>query len=448
MLRPPNPNPPAVRGARLWPACALLLATAAANAADREKDRAALYGDIERLTVVLARKAITIHGDDVEDAVIVIRDGKIDNVGRALEYPRNARVIDARDRVVMPGLINAFTRFGLPAYERRGVHANLNVADEWVAEAADLEPLLELGFTTVALIPPGEDISGRAMVVHTGGAADQRVVREKSYLCVESEKKELRAALQRAKDERDKVRKAREEFENQQKNPAQSKPAAAGPPVASQPDSQPSSAPASQPASQPVFQPPPIDPAYQPLVDWIEKSEDLFAVVRLLRATSYVHLNEVAAEFEVTPVWCLQNFNSTDFYRVVADLGKSKASVIVRPYRNLVQDTADRFYLAADLARAGCTVALVPTADTLRSHELYLSNVAELVAAGGWERKEALRAITLHPAKLLRLDDRLGTIEKGRIADLAFFDADPLRPGARVREVMIAGEMAFPAEKP
>jgi imidazolonepropionase-like amidohydrolase len=71
--------------------------------------------------------------------------------------------------------------------------------------------------------------------------------------------------------------------------------------------------------------------------------------------------------------------------------------------------------------------------------------VAELVREG-WPREEALKALTLHPARLLGLEARLGSIEKGKDADLIFLDADPFDPTARVREVMIAGEIVHRVE--
>jgi len=76
-----------------------------------------------------------------------------------------------------------------------------------------------------------------------------------------------------------------------------------------------------------------------------------------------------------------------------------------------------------------------------------LGRIALLVREG-WTRAEALKAVTLHPARLLGLDSRLGSIEKDKDADLIFLDADPLDPLARVREVMIAGEIVRRVEVP
>ena len=57
--------------------------------------------------------------------------------------------------------------------------------------------------------------------------------------------------------------------------------------------------------------------------------------------------------------------------------------------------------------------------------------VVDLIRSG-LSRKAALAALTLNPAGAIGLGERLGSIEKGKDADLAFFDGDPLDPYARV----------------
>ena len=64
----------------------------------------------------------------------------------------------------------------------------------------------------------------------------------------------------------------------------------------------------------------------------------------------------------------------------------------------------------------------------------------------GWPREAALKSVTLHPARLLGIGERFGSIEKGKEADFVFLDGDPLDPFARVRKVMIAGEIIHTVE--
>ena len=394
---------------------------------------AAAQNDVEKYVAIRANRVITISGEEIENGVIVLLNGKVENVGAGLEFPRNAKVIDARDRVVMPGMICAWTRYGMSSRPRRELHANWTVADEFFPANDLFDPLARAGFTAAAIYPPGSGLPGRALVTHTAGPASQRIVADKSYLFSLLEKKELREALVRADKEIEKAAEARKQFDEQQKKAAQSAPA-------SQPAS--ASATASAPASQPAFKPPPIAPEIQPLIDLIQKKADFALMIRLQRASDLVHMTDVLKEREFPVQYVLPTFPANDFYQVVKQLGQAKASVLTRAMMSNVSDSAERFSLPAELTKAGASVALIPNGDSERSFDVFLPNLSVLVA-NGWPRKDALKSVTLNPAKVLKLDAQFGSIEKGRSADFIFLDADPLAPGARVREVMINGEIVL-----
>ena len=61
----------------------------------------------------------------------------------------------------------------------------------------------------------------------------------------------------------------------------------------------------------------------------------------------------------------------------------------------------------------------------------------------GWEEEEALRAMTLYPAQLFGLDDRIGSIEPGKDADLVFMNGRPFSMTSSVTRVMVDGEVVF-----
>lgn len=430
-ILPETTSRPFGRAARLL---AVALLAVAATAADAPNDQAEDTGE-ERFVVVKAKRVITNTGKPIPNGVIVIVNGKIRNVGAGLEYPGNARVIDARDRVVMPGLICPQTRFGLPAYSRNGVHGNWTVADEYFPRENTFEALLDAGYTAVALIPDGFGIPGRALVVRTGGPLDQRMLKSPAFVAVTGDKKTLREGLERAEKEIEKVTKAREKFDEEQKK-AQ---AAPQPPASQPPTTQPATA-ASAPASAPVFKPPPIDPAHEVLVDLIQKKEGLEAQISLRRASDWVHVADLLKRFEIAHHFVISNSWNSDVYRVAREMGEKKARVALWPLVNRIPFSNERVNTARELSEAGCEVSLMPPGDSPAEFSLMRQRTSQLVAAG-WKRAEALKALTLNPAKLLGLGERLGTIEKGRDADLIFLTGDPLAPESRIREVMIGGEI-------
>lgn len=431
------------RKSALLPLALLALAWTAQTARAQSPD------DDERFTVIKAGKIITVSGKEIRDGTIVLVGGKIRNVGRGIDYPLNAKVIDARDRVVMPGLVDVGTRFGQPGYARNGVFSQLTVADEFTWRAGMFDDLLDNGFTTIALQPAGTGIPGRALVTRTAGPADARTLVSPGYIRVAGEKRVLREALEKAKSEIEKVEKARKDFDEKQKQEAEKKAAEPKPPAsapASAPGSQPAgSQPASAPASQPAFAPPPIEPAYQGLVDLIQKKDTALALIELGGASDVLHMQQVLEPFDIAYVFSLRNSPQTGFHRVAEQLGAKKTRLVMMPYSDRMPGSVERIHTVRELAGAGCAIALMPIGDGLSERQVYLQRVAELVR-DGWSREDALTALTLGPMKVLGLDKRFGTIEKDKEADLIFLDADPLAAGARVREVMIAGEIVHRVE--
>jgi hypothetical protein len=423
-------------------------------------DETAIESDTadERFIVIKAGKIITISGKEIDGGMIVVSGGKIENVGRNLEYPRNAKVIDARDSVVMPGLILPHTRAGLPDYSRRGVHGDLTVEQEFRTRDGQFDDLLDAGFTMAGIVPAGSDIPGRALLTHTAGKEGDRVVTSPAYVRIAASAKELREALKKAKAEIEKVAKAKKEHEDKLKQQAEQaakkqeqtppKPKDEGrgaPDKAEPPASQPASQPTSQPASQPAFKAPQIDPKYQVLVDLIQEKEGVRALVECDSASDYLQFAMIFEEYKIAFDWRFSNTRQSDLAEIVEKLGESKPRVVLWAERHRVPYSAERLPLIQQFERAGCQVTLMPRGDNAHEYAQFLPRLAELVR-DGWSRESALASITTNPAVLLGVDNRFGTIEKDKQADLIFLDADPLAPGARVRKVMIAGEVVHTVE--
>jgi imidazolonepropionase-like amidohydrolase len=62
----------------------------------------------------------------------------------------------------------------------------------------------------------------------------------------------------------------------------------------------------------------------------------------------------------------------------------------------------------------------------------------------GLDRAAALKALTLNAAKILGVEDRVGTIQTGKDADLLVFSGDPFDPGSRLETVIINGHVLDP----
>jgi imidazolonepropionase-like amidohydrolase len=99
---------------------------------------------------------------------------------------------------------------------------------------------------------------------------------------------------------------------------------------------------------------------------------------------------------------------------------------------------------AAVLAAAGLPVAIMTDHPVIPIQ--YLTVSAAIAVRGGLPEPLALQAITRTAARLAGVDDRLGTLEAGKQADLVLFDGDPLDSRTHVRRVLIAGQTVYTAE--
>ena len=134
----------------------------------------------------------------------------------------------------------------------------------------------------------------------------------------------------------------------------------------------------------------------------------------------------------------------SETYRVADELAKKKIPVILPAHLDFESNTRNRINVPKMLADAGIKIALKPQSDTVGGYEDFLRRVAELVKSG-LDRETAKRAITIHPAEMLSVDYRLGSLEVGKDANLLILSGDPLEVGARIHRVMIEGRIVHEA---
>jgi imidazolonepropionase-like amidohydrolase len=102
-------------------------------------------------------------------------------------------------------------------------------------------------------------------------------------------------------------------------------------------------------------------------------------------------------------------------------------------------------YNAAIMAGHGVVVSLNSDSNEL-ARRLYWE-AAKAVKYGGVSEEEALKMITVNPAKQLGVEARVGSIEVGKDADLAIFSAHPFSPDARVEATLVEGQVVFDRDR-
>lgn len=421
----------------------------------------------------VARAETVSHGT-VEHAVVLIEDGKISAVGQDLEVERGIPVYDWRDCVLMPGLVDCWSRMGLDSDAGNGFEPQARASDELYADQEIWGEVLERGVTTLGLVPSGFGIPGHASAIRPKGATPaEMVLRERAYLLAylradAGSKKMLREALKKADEHEDKVSKAKEKWEKDKEKKAdkksdkkddakeekkdekkEDKSSAAQQSLAQEASGESGSA-AEGPASAAQdkktdagkkgeeFVPPAADDKVRPFLD--ARAGKRRVVFAISKAADYLHLLDALGKESFEFDLRVPLRDDVDLFYVIDKLGEKKLRVIMEPRVTLQPATRRERNLPQELAAAGGKPVFVPRSDNLEGIEEWLRRVGELVAIG-LDRQVALKAVTLEPAHVLGLGARLGSIEKGKDANLLLFRGDPFEVGSRLQAVVLEGRV-------
>ena len=360
----------------------------------------------EEETVALTNlRILTVTKGEIASGTIVLKGGKISAIGAEVKPPAGARVVDGKGLVAFPGLVHPHSRLGFPD----GPMGSVGVTPQHLAYD-ELNPSLDVytlasrtGVTTFVLQPTGSGIAGQAAVVKPGGWTREDLVLEKSAL--------LRIALPPGTPGKEALRQAldgaRKVIEAEKKPPA-----------------------------------PKPDERMATMARFLKG--DLPAIVEVSTPADLLHFWQVMepfGEFKPRIVFA----GPPDLHKAASELGARKARVILRPMVALAPFTRERINPAAELARAGAQVALTPPSDSSEGLHGYLFRVGELVKYG-LPREAALRAVTIVPAEIAGIDQRVGSLEAGKDADLLLFTGDPLSPESRLHEIYINGKPVLRGE--
>jgi imidazolonepropionase-like amidohydrolase len=154
------------------------------------------------------------------------------------------------------------------------------------------------------------------------------------------------------------------------------------------------------------------------------------------RAIDMLTFMRIAREFKFPFVF----EHATEAVQIMDELRKAKVPLIIGPGmvgRVKVEVVHRSWETGVRAVEAGLLVAL--TADHHVTPMKNLPVYAALSVRAGMSNKDAFRAITINPATILGLGDRLGSIETGKDADLIIWDGDPLDVRSKPEMVFIAG---------
>ena len=137
-----------------------------------------------------------------------------------------------------------------------------------------------------------------------------------------------------------------------------------------------------------------------------------------------------------------------DAWKVAEDLKKRKVPVIVGPIMTMPQEQYDPFdapFACPAKLRAAGVAFCIRSAGTANTRNLPYE--AAMAVSYGLPPEEGLKAVTLYPAQILGVADRLGSIERGKTANLVLTNGDLLQASTQVLALFIDGKPLPPASK-
>jgi len=160
-------------------------------------------------------------------------------------------------------------------------------------------------------------------------------------------------------------------------------------------------------------------------------------ILRANRMDDILSALRIAEEFDIKIILN----HGAEAYRVADRLAVNNIPVIVGPYAENHQRFETSKALAENaflLYKAGVKIAF-----QTGSYKLYadLLNQAEMAISYGLPVEEALKALTYHPAQIFGVEKSIGSLEKGKLANVVIFDGEPLQGTTKVKMVIIAGHI-------
>jgi imidazolonepropionase-like amidohydrolase len=389
----------------------------------------------KKLTVAIRNATIVpVSSATIPNGTIVFSNGVITSVGASAQIPANATVIDGTGLFVYPGLIDAGSHVGLEEIsavpgtvdtaELGDINPNAR-AEVAVNPHSNVIPVTRVnGITSVVTEPEGGIISGSSAMINLAGWTPQEMTLKAPLAmhihfprlrtnAFDEQPQDEEATKELSKNYTKQIDKLRDTFRDAQ---AYAKAAAAR----------------TQNASVKRIDRDLILEALVPVVEGREPVVIHANLERDIRAAL-----KFADEFKLKVILA----DAEDVARVIPELKLRNVPVILGPILSLPPREDDPYDLifsnAKTLNDAGIPFA-IQSQDSHNARNLPYNAAA--CAAFGLPKEVALRSVTLAPAQIFGVADKIGSLEIGKLANIIVTDGDPLEIVTHVRHLFIAGE--------
>lgn len=365
----------------------------------------------------------TMNGDPIEDGVVLLNGKIIERVGPANEIaiPDNYTVY--KGAVVTPGIIDARSVVGLAGmfnYDHdqdqlelsNPVQPELRAIDAYNPREELIDFLLGLGVTTLHTgHAPGALVSGQTMIVKTGGKYSEAVI-DSSKMVVFTLGPRVTSNFSSPGTRSKSIAMLRSEFMKAQEYRQRQNNSDAG----------------TKPAR---------DIKLETLFHVLEGR--LTALFSVHTATEIMATLRLADEFGFPLVLA----GASEAYLVIDELKESNVPVIIHPtmIRTFGEAQNASFETASKLHDAGISVVFQSGYESYVPKTRVVHYEAAIAVANGLPFEQGLASVTIDSARLLGIDDRVGSLANGKDADVVIFSGDPFEYLTNVELVIVNGEV-------
>jgi imidazolonepropionase-like amidohydrolase len=377
---------------------------------------------------VRAGRLHTVAGGTIEDGVVLVENGLIKAVGKFGDVKIPAGVPELRAAHVTPGLIDAMCSVGIAGSMnlKKGDldqdelsdpnQADLRVLDSFNPNEPLLAFVREQGVTLLHAMPgPANVIAGQTGIFRTfGTTAEKMKIRFPAGMLVnlgEIPKSTYPGKFPSTRmGVANLIRNALIQAQAYEKKKATAK------------------------------EPPTPNMKYEALGPLLKKKLPVFIAAH--QSNDIITALRLAKEFDLDPVLT----HVSDGYLVADALAESKVPILLHPTMQRpgsIETFNTSLRTAAVLTDRKIPVAIGTGFEGYVPKTRVLRYEAAVAAANGLGFERALASITREPAKILGIDDRFGTLEPGKVADIVLYDGDPFEHATHVTYTIVGGRVTY-----
>ena len=375
----------------------------------------------------------TVSGATIENGTVIVDQGLIVAVGAGLPVPAGAEVVDCKGQHVYPGFVAANTKMGLveigtvlgsdDTQETGNVNPNLR-AEVMINPDSDLLGVARVnGVTSAQVVPGGGAVHGTSALVHLGGwtREDMTIQAPLGMHVTWPNMTPARAwFITQTEEEQNKSRDTaidaiRKAFEDARACwTARDAEKTAG------------------------------VPRHDADVKWAAMGRVIHGEIPVyFEAATLAQIHAVLKFADEQKLRRIILVGGNDAWRVADELKQRGIPVIVGGTLALPRRRSDSyddaFMLPGRLAAAGVQFCISDGDGPASTRNL--PHHAGMAAGFGLDPIEAIKSVTLYPAQIMGVADRVGSIDVGKIADLQITDGDPLLQSTHCLHVVMAGRM-------